>query len=53
MAICGRYMFEFSVRKNMKNKITMIKKENSNVSSRIISSVEQSRVVTILNTIKH
>ena len=62
MVICGSYMFEFSVSKDMKNKnnndkrripthllaylLTLIVKE-------LKISVEQGRVVTTLNIIKH
>ena len=44
MLICGSYMFECSVRKDMKrNKITM-KKENSNMSSSIFSNTNYQEI---------
>ena len=55
MVICGSYIFEFSVGKNMKKRITVIKGE-SNISSNTICqelkiNVEQVRMVTTLNII--
>ena len=59
MVICGSYMFEFSVSKDVKKiKITMIKRLVPGYLLALIVkilniSVEQGRVVTTLNTIKH
>ena len=62
MVICGSYMFEFSVNKDMKERITMIKGELpahplayflTLLVKELEISVEQGKVVTTLHTIKH
>ena len=66
MVICGSYMHEFSVNKDMKKKITIIKKRKEVAIGKVVAhlcltliikelkiSVEHDTVVTTLNMIKH
>ena len=59
--MCGSYMFEFSVSKDMEKKITLIRRLPTNLLTYLLTpvvkkleiSIEQGKVVTTLNTIKH
>jgi hypothetical protein len=66
MVIFGSHMHKFSVCKDMKNNLTMIKGEGDMIVGKVVAhlcltliikelkfSVEHDRVVTTLNTIKH
>ena len=63
MVVCGKYMFEFSINKDMEKKrynlrVVAIRKVAAHLCSTLIVkefkiSVEQRRVVTRLNIIKH
>jgi hypothetical protein len=62
MAVCGYYMFEFTVSKDMKKKELIMEVAVGKVATHLCLitiirklkiSVEQSRVVTKLNIIKH
>jgi hypothetical protein len=66
MVICGSYMFEFSVSKDMKKKFNNDKRREEVVVGKVAAhlcltliikrlkiSVEQDRVVTTLDIIKH
>ena len=62
MVICGRYMFEFSVNKDVKKKDVIKEEAIGKVAAHLCLtlffklskiSVEEGRVVTTLNIIKH
>ena len=66
MVICGSYMHEFSVSKDMENKLTMIKRRKEVAIGKVAEhlcltliikglkiSVEQDRMVKTLNITKH